>query len=276
LCYDTRGPRKQAVILKGVQVTGKILSNKPLIEAILEIHWALQSEEAEPKPDSFFSILIGRFYERVEKDFPFYEQLPIANIPIEIIGRVVQHRFRTSEDGWPLMQLGPGIATLNDSTEYNWDDNFLSNIRLLSTTLFDAHPSSKELRIRKLILRYINSVDFDYDTDDVFDFLRDMMKINVSFDNGLFASTDVSPHPDVLDLRFSFPSTTPEGSLNLRFARGMRDERSALIWETVFSTDEPNIDQSADGVIGWADQSHTLIRKWFFKLIEGELLRRFQ
>ena len=260
-------------------MTRQVLQNKPLVEAIFEIHWDVQSREGEGKADPFYTILIGRVYERVQDKYPFHEQLPSANIPVEMMemmGRVVQHRFRAAEDSWPLVQLGPGVATLNDTVGYNWDNNFRFNISGLSTTLFDAHPQTKDLRIQKLILRYINAVDFDYESENVFHFLRDMMRINIDINEDFFVNTGISSMPDLLDLRFAFPSVAPEGKLQVRFAKGDRDEKSALIWETVFTTDRPAISQSAEGVIQWADQAHDLIRNWFFKTIAGELHKRFE
>ncbi|MCD6239350.1 MAG: TIGR04255 family protein [Thermotogae bacterium] len=93
----------------------KILKNKPLVEAIFEFRWKLQEPSIGVKIDPHYKILIGRMYDRVKDEYPFHEQLPAATMPDEIAGYVVQHRFRKDKDKWPLIQIGPGIITLNDT-----------------------------------------------------------------------------------------------------------------------------------------------------------------
>jgi uncharacterized protein (TIGR04255 family) len=96
----------------------KILRNKPLLEAIFELRWELQEQAPGLKLDPHYKILIGSLYDRVKDEYPFHEELPTATIPDEISGYIVKHRFRKSENGWPLIQLGPGVVTLNDTEGY--------------------------------------------------------------------------------------------------------------------------------------------------------------
>ncbi|MBP1468897.1 TIGR04255 family protein [Candidatus Chloroploca sp. M-50] len=253
----------------------KVLKNKPLIEAILEIHWHLKGQMGDFRVDPHYTILLARLYDRFSDDYPHHEQLPTANIPVEIIGRAVQQRFRVAENSWPLVQLGPGVATLNDTVGYDWEKNFRERAISITERLFDAYPQPKDLSIEKLILRYIDGVEFDFEHQNIFEFLRDMMKIKVEIHEDLFLSTGVASQPLLLDLNFAFPSHNPEGVLQLRFTRGERENKSALIWETVFSTQGPSTPQSPEQIIAWADQAHQLTSDWFFKIIDGELLAKF-
>ena len=92
------------------------LKNKPLIEAIFEIRWKLQEgPEKGMRIDPHYKLLIGRIYEKIKDKYTFHEQLPTASMPDEIAGYIIQHRFRKKENEWPLIQLGPGIITLNDT-----------------------------------------------------------------------------------------------------------------------------------------------------------------
>ena len=60
----------------------KDLKNSPLVEATLEIRWAL-TEESVPgiKIDPHYKMLLGRFYERVMEVYPVHETLPAATMP---------------------------------------------------------------------------------------------------------------------------------------------------------------------------------------------------
>lgn len=94
------------------------LANPPLVEALVEVRWELDSPAPGVSLDPNYKILLGRFYDRVRADYPFHEQLPMSLAPDELTGYQVQHRFRLAADAWPLVQLGPGILSLNDTAAY--------------------------------------------------------------------------------------------------------------------------------------------------------------
>lgn len=257
-------------------MVGKILKNKPLVEAIFELRWQLQEKAPGIKIDQHYKILIGRMYDRVKDKYPFHEQLLAANMPDEIAGYVVQHRFRKSKDGWPLIQIGPGIITLNDTDGYVWKD-FEKRRSHLINTLFEAYPDAiNNLKVSELLLRYIDAVDFDYEKDKIFIFLKEKMGMNIEIYKKLFEDTGVSKLPLGLDLRFSFPSTRPGGAAHLRFVKGKRKGKNALIWETQVQSIGDDVPKTKDKITLWAKEVHELIDDWFFKIIEGELIRRFE
>lgn len=132
------------------------------------------------------------------------------------------------------------------------------------------------MKVNGLLLRYINAVDFDYEKDDIFDFLKEKMKITIEIHKKLYEGTGISKLPLGLDLRFSFPSTKPRGAVHLRFTRGKRKDADALIWETMVQSIGEDAPKTKEEIITWVEEVHKLTDDWFFKLIEGELLRRFE
>lgn len=254
----------------------KILKNKPLVEAIFEMKWKLQEPNPGVTIDPHYKILIGRLYDRLAKEYSYHEQLPTASFPDEMLGHIVQHRFRKGKDLWPLIQIGPGILTVNDTENYIWTD-FEKRCTQAVESLFEAYPESKiNLQIEGLLLRYINAVDFDYKRNDIFTFLREKMKTNVSLPSILFDDISVNRLPIGFDCRFSFPSSSPKGAIHLRFVRGNRKGLDALIWETMVQSVSEDVPKIPDNFKEWIDGAHTITDDWFFKLIEGELLRRFE
>jgi uncharacterized protein (TIGR04255 family) len=254
----------------------KILKNKPLVEAIFEVRWELQEPAPGMKIDPHYKILIGRIYDRVRDEYSFHEQLPTATMPDEIAGYVVQHRFRKDRDKWPLIQIGPGIITLNDTEGYVWED-FGKRIRHMVDILFEAYPDAdNNLRINWLLLRYIDAVNFNYGEDNIFSFLRKNLKVNIDMYEKLFEETGVGNLPLGFDLRFSFPATKPKGAAHLRFVRGKKKDVDALIWETQVQSIGDDAPKDKDQIIDWGAGAHILTDDWFFKMIEGELLRRFE
>ncbi len=254
----------------------KMLKNKPLVEAIFELRWELQEPASGMKIDPHYKILIGRLYDRVKDRYPFHEPLPTSTIPDEIAGYVVQHRFRKDKDKWPLIQIGQGIITLNDTEGYIWKD-FEKRLYHLVEVLFDAYPNAEtDLKISWAMLRYIDAVNFDYEKDNIFSFLSRNLKIQIDIYEKLFKETGVEDLPLGFDLRFSFPATKPKGAIHLRFVRGKRKNKDALIWETQVQSVGEHSPKIKEQIKTWITDAHNLTDDWFFKMIEGKLMRRFE
>lgn len=252
----------------------KILKNKPLVEAILEVKWALTSPSPGVQIDPHYKILLGRLYDKVSGDYPEHEQLPTATIPDEIVGQTVQHRFRYGLNDWPLLQVGPGILTLNDTHKYVWSD-FRSRSLTAIDKLFEAYPKPTDLKIESLLLRYIDAIEFDYLARDLLGFLQEKMKVAISLPDSLFANREVRQNPAIFSLQAAFVCQNPKGLVTVRFASGQKDARPALLWETLVESKGESAPIMPKGFAGWIDAAHTITDEWFFKLIEGELERRF-
>jgi len=253
-----------------------VLKNKPLVEAIFELRWKLKEIAPLRHVDPQYKILIGRIYDRISKEYPYHEQLPSAFMPDEMAHYMVQHRFRKDKDDWPLIQLGPGIITLNDTDSYVWED-FEKRIIKIIDTLFQTYPNSeKELDINSILLRYIDAVEFEYNKDDIFKFLNNQMKIVIDFNEKLFKDTKVNYLPHDFNFKYSFNSDNPKGIIHLSFARGKKKGTDALVWETNITTTSEYIPKRKDEIMSWVDEAHNLSDDWFFKTIEGKLYERFK
>jgi len=254
----------------------KILTKKPLVEAIFELRWKLQKPTPDIRLDPHYKLLIGRLYNKFEEDYPYHEQLPTATMPDEIAGYVVQHRFRSEKDGWPLIQIGPGVITVNDTEGYIWED-FNKKIKKAVSSLYEVYPESdKNLIINRLLLRYIDAIPFDFDKNDITKFLKKKLKTEINIYNRLFDNTQVQGLPLSLDLRFSFISNKPKGAVHLRFVKGKRKGSSALIWETMVESVDDNVPKIKNDIFKWVSNAHDLTDDWFFKLIEGDLVKEFE
>jgi uncharacterized protein (TIGR04255 family) len=251
------------------------LKNKPLVEAIFEIRWALQQKAPGMALDPHYRLLLGRLYDKLQTQYPEHEQLETANIPDEMAGHVVQHRFRAGPNDWPLVQLGPGVFTVNDTHKYKWAD-FRARVVDGRAKLYDAYPKPEELRVENLTLRYIDAVELDYQASSVFDFLQDKLKVSILLPKDLFQGTGVQPVPQHFLSHQMYRSTEPPGVIQLRFATGQQSGKAALIWETAFQSASEDLPTMPGGCEAWLDQAHTLVNDWFFKMIEGDLYRRFR
>ena len=251
------------------------LKNKPLIEAILEVRWQLQERAADVKVDPHYKILVGRLFDKVRENYPYHEQLPSADIPDEITGYMVKHRFRVGRDGWPLIQVGPGILTLNDTTGYTWRD-FRTKALEAVGWLFEAHPEPSELKLNGLLLRYIDAVAYDYTSNDILAFLKEKMRISFSLPESLFEGSRVQSVPTGLNWHTSFKCSDPPANVHLRLATGRKHQGPGFIWETQVQALGADVPEMPAGFGAWLDGSHEITHAWFFRLIEGDLERSFR
>ena len=256
-------------------MSGRELKNKPLVEAILEFKWELPAQTASKiEADPHYRLLLGRFSEKVGGDYPFHEPLPTTQIPDSMVAHMAQHRFRVSEDGWPLIQVGPGLMTVNETEGYTWND-FKPRCVKAVRSLLNAHPAKEQFNAQDLTLRYIDAVDVDFSRESVFDFLQDKMETSISLPNGLFSDGRVKQNPTAFNWQMSFPTDDPAGIITLRFAIGSYMNQPALIWETLVQAASGHIPAIPDGFSTWLEEAHDLINDWFFRLIDGELKERF-
>lgn len=252
----------------------KTLKNKPLVEAIVEIKWDLQSPSPNILIDPHYKILIGRLYDRIQSSYPYHEQLPAAEMPDEISGYTVQHRFRCAEKDWPLIQIGPGILTINDTSKYIWSD-FRVRAEFAVEKLYESYPRADALIFNTITLRYIDAIEFEYEKEDIFDFLKNKMKVQFILPESLFSNKIITRPAQNLNWQAAFSCQDPAGTVIIKFVRGMRNGKSCLIWETIVQSVVPNIPTMPKAFLSWLDSAHEITHDWFFKLIEGDLERKF-
>lgn len=252
----------------------KDLKNKPLIEAILELKWVLgEKAGTEFQFDSNYRLLLGRFFEKVKGEYPAHKALPTASVPDEMVARMAQHRFQVKPDSWPLIQLGPGLLTVNETSGYTWND-FSKRCEKAVAYLLDAYPVDSGPKVDELTLWYIDAVEYDYAKENLFKFLEEKMKINIHLPDCLFSGMTIGNSPASFNWEVAYPLKNPNGQIKLRFHTGVKQGVPALIWETLVvskGTDLPQLKNFG----AWLASAHEVTDDWFFKLIEGDLERRF-
>jgi len=255
----------------------RVLKNKPLEEAIFVLKWELkkniedQSDE-EYVSDPSFKLLIGRFWEKIKEQFPHFEELDASETSYDFGTFVPQFKFSKTPDKYPFVMLGPGIISVHDSEDYVWN-TFEQQIFLIVNAFHQSYPKPEEILIVDMYLRYADAIIFDFQKENVLEFLRDQMKVDISINNSVFQNTGVYPVPQGFDVRFSFFSEDPKSVTHLRFSRG-GEKGEKIMWETVVQVYQ-KIPQNEDEIKSWATQAHELADILFFNTIEGKLLERF-
>lgn len=258
-----------------------ILTNKPLVEAIFEIKWKLLEVSPNVYTDENFNLLTGILYDNISDEYPFPVNLVPEFVPLETAPYAIRTQFRKQRDEWPLVQVGPGILTINDTESYVWED-FEKRIAHILKYLYTSFSKlKKEMKIESLTLRYIDSLDFDYNSHDVYSYLQEQLKLNITLTPKLFKPDFIDAHPADLNVDLIFNSKNPPGKVTLKFSTGHRKDpqglmKPAIIWNTVFQSETNLPYDNEEEIIQWVNSAHTVTDHIFFTIIEGELLEKFR
>lgn len=262
------------------------LKNPPLAEAWLDIRWQLESTVAGPQfmRDPNFPFALGAFFDSVKDQFGYREDLEASKAPQDMLPHVVRHRFRTSEKGWPLLQLGPGVASVNFTEPYTWMD-FKKAALYLQSKLSDAYSES-ELVTKTITLRYRNTEPFNHSSHDLIAFLQENLNISMILPAYIPGPVGFTDLPTSANIVLTFNLSEPKGTGTLRLGTGTRKQDvlpsepadvEVLIWQlevTVEGSDAPKIG-SGDQFIIWLNSAHAIIHEWFFSLIDGPLFMKY-
>ena len=245
------------------------LPSKPLVEALLEVKWG----EAN-RPDPAYPVIVGRLYEKLKDRYPAIEDLDLAQFPPGLAVQVPRHRFRTADHQWPLVQIGPGIAVLNDTEGYSWTD-FRKRALEFFPEVESAHPHPETLGVTSLKLEYIDAVEFDYRSDDIRAFLESKLHLEVRLPQELFDGQPLENRPAHLLAQFAFPTLEPRGRIQLMVSTGRKQDAPAVILHTSVWSEGADAKDGWGRLDEWLDGAHRFIRHWFFALVAGDLLEEF-
>ena len=253
------------------------LVNKPLVEAILELRWTLPVEHGPGvRSDPNYSVLPGLYWNAVRDAYPFREELPAASVPAEMIPHQPQHRFRAEDAGWPLVQIGPGILTVNDTHGYTWKDYRKRSLEAVKA-LGSVYPDADAFRVMQLALTYQDAHRFDYRTGSVLEYLKQYLHAGLSLPRSLFSGTAVDDKPLTSDWSISFAANKPSGTVSLRFVTGyLNQTEPVVITEAKVLSNATQVPELPAGFELWLEDAHDLAHDWFFKLIKGKLLQAYE
>ncbi len=250
------------------------LEKAPLIETVFGLHWDL---------DIFnpYEVLYGKLYEKIQEKYPDVEKIdnPLNKLSGGHI--TIQHnRFKQSKEReWPVIQLRPGVISLHNARDsYKWE-SFRDNLSEMVNFLFASCPDIDEkLKINILRLTYLDALKFNFETENIVEFLKEKIKIDINVKDNFFGE-NIDLIPVGIDFHLSFRSIDPKGIVSLVFRRGrIKNEiEDCLMWETgLIFIDKDGEYKTIDRILEWADSAHNLLVNSFLKVTkEGSLEERF-
>lgn len=236
------------------------LPHAPLIEVIFELRWTTQNQKLLLENQ----YLHGDLYPRLRKKYPFRET--IQTLPPELFLQAPTHRFRTEQGGYPLVQVGPGILTVNTTDQtYFWND-YEKRILEVIENLQEVFPLNRLDNIT-LVLQYIDLLKFEFDKNDIGSFLKE--NLNIELKQNFFQESN----PRNINLSLNFETKLGVLSVNIGRGKDLSGFDGIAIHTNLSSV---GIAPDPDKIKAWLSEAHELCSSSFKKMTNGNLYDSFK
>lgn len=232
----------------------------PLIEALCEFRFQ--------KTGVFPNIILGRLYERLEKNFPTIktyedEGVQVATDGISPTDAVKEERTRfMSGDKTRFIQVGAGFLVVNQLEPYKDYASFREFVRDTVDTYYEiAEPKG----LQSISLRYINRVE-----------LTDGQSLDEVFNIGFTVPQSFNCFPDMYFLRLEFDCHSGRDRLVVIFATAPELENSVKAAILDFDYALVNADIINGGLLEWMDEAHDEIEEAFYACLTESALASFE
>lgn len=246
------------------------LPNAPLQEAIFEIRWELDIDPAgNQQLDMGYALAQGKLQEIVRQQFPIYKRKLPHGLPDQLLHYQTVNQYWSADENWPVLQLGPGIFTVNDTEKnYDWPNTYLPLIRNALSWIYKAYD--EKLRINVASLRYIDSVKLkDYNFEGRWqDFIHE--HFNFSFVNSF------NPRGDIKRIQFDqYFELEDKSALHIAMSSGKyrKTDQDALIWQTAVIKAEKF---EKDSLLSWVEKGHIVTSDLFREMTKPDFYASFQ
>lgn len=245
------------------------LPNAPLQEVIFEVKWALDiNEKTNQAYDKGFDLATGKFSGIVQKNFPVVKRKIPEEFPTNLLNFQTVYQYKSGENIWPVLQLGPGIFTVNDTDEnYDWENTYFPLINDGINWLENAY--TKNLSYRYASLKYIDTIkvkEYGY-TGDWKDFIA--KNLNISFENHFDIDADLT------DVQFNQSFKLDDKSkLQISVSSGKTNKQNEplLVWQIEINKQKKF---SKAELFSWLVKSHDRTSSLFKELVKPKLYDSF-
>ena len=266
----------------------KVLPNAPLVEVVFELRWALAtSEQTSPLGvDPGYSLLKEEFSHAIKRSgFRHHRNMQPSEFPI--LGHSVDRRFfRSPEQAFPLVQIGPGIFAYNESADYSWT-NFKANCLKHVDSLLKCYPtlSSFKLAPALLELRYVDSFEHTLPNGkpaNFFEYMHTQTNFGVSIPTMPAKLKGIQDDPTGRLIAEYALKGKKETAFTVDFASGQRKGAKILRMETKVRSlgkDLPSLSNRTafkKKAGQWLEQAHSVISPFFIELLGPQRLARYK
>lgn len=236
------------------------LPKAPLLEVIFEINWDITNNNDIVK----FQYLHGDLYSNLKNEYPKRENLVPAEVPFEIMKNMAMYRFR-KENGYPLVQIGPGILTFNTTDElYFWDD-YRAEITKVTNSLSEVFPEISNTNLF-LTLTYLDFFEIDVNSENVIEFINKNLNLNV---NQTFID-----NRNTKEINLTFTYKINEDTLLLNLRNGNLNSKKGIILQTKLVGEKKKY--TKDEQLKWLNNAHEACSNIFKKITTKNFYNSFK
>ncbi|MFK8055295.1 MAG: TIGR04255 family protein [Saprospiraceae bacterium] len=258
------------------------MPNAPLQEAVVTLTWALDRINKDVRYDSSLDLGVGRIQHELKSDYPKFERIlpPFIKAPL-FFNYQPTFRFKAAEE-YPLVQLGSGIFTINQSgKKYEWNQ-YLRTVETAFNSLWSAYQS-ENLQLEGLRFLLVNRLELKGFEN----FLRSQnaytedthLKVSTFFSDYLQHEVGTGLDSDTYSLlkqdtarTYLLPGNL--GTLVIRFRDDSEPgEEQIAYWEIEVSTLNPGLNIS--DLVDWLTKAHGHTHEIFEKMQANPLLARY-
>jgi uncharacterized protein (TIGR04255 family) len=253
-----------------------VLLHSPVIEVIFELRWEIENDQQTGRMrDPSYPMMYGRLYERLKKDFPHIEDLPSTQAHPETTPYVPRHRMRKEKNGYPLVQVGPGIITVNEAKGYSWS-RFSALILRLIESITELYPTDgMPLNFIKSEIRYVNGIRFDLARENPLAFLAEKLHMKVELDSELFERNALHERPNSVGLNMTYALEKPMGNLGISANLGQFEGKPAFIQQTLIQSFGELVPADLENFSPWLEEAHEVAENCFQVFCKGALMEKF-
>jgi uncharacterized protein (TIGR04255 family) len=243
----------------------KKLKQAPLKEAIFELFWKLPLDATNFPFDPEFDMALGKFQNQISDRYPVSKRLFPPGSNVRIYPKP-GYQFWRGELEWPVVQVGPGVLTVNETEKnYIWADNFRPAIVHALEALEKSY--STELEFNKVRLTYIDAVDFDPEVINPSEFVARNLLTQIC--------TDYDPPGKENNINISQSFTIGNETLfNIQIQNGLNNATNsqAIVWTTAVETSAM---LKKEELLHWLDTAHKLASDFFVKMLNPDFYASF-
>jgi uncharacterized protein (TIGR04255 family) len=244
---------------------GKKLKHAPLKEAIFELFWKLPLDATNFPVDPDYDMALGKFGSLVEDSFPVQKRLSPPNLTFRVYPKPA-FQFWKGELEWPVLQLGPGVLTVNDTEKnYIWDDNFRPAVVRALEALERSYAVA--LEFIKVRLTYIDAFDYDLAMDSPASFVARNLRTSICTEYELPGQRN--------NLNINQTFTMSEDTLfhiNIQNGQNNASGAPAIIWTTAV---ERMTSIEKNDLLPWLDWAHKQASDFFVKMLNPDFYDSF-
>jgi len=236
----------------------------PLVDVVFELRWKLESKEELDK----HQYLHGDIYALVKEKYPYRENLYPSEVPLDVLAHTPTHRFRKEKGGYPLVQTGVGLLTVNtNDKDYFWE-TYKDECIATTKKLFDTFDVVRNKESIVTVLQYQDFLLFDFEKENVYDYLKNNLHIEIKQN---FFQTKNNPY--ALNLSFQYPTECGNLEIHLQRASNQNKENGILV-KTIMLNSLP-VSSDKLHIEEWLEEAHKITSRVFKEMTKGELQANF-